>query len=145
VADIATRLLTKWQRRARDRSQLAALDDRILADIGISRDEAELNHCQMLTLGKFAVLGAVFLSGAAIAANADPLRPANPGAVGTVANAAVSFPSPGPQVAALPPANTAAPNSVTLPEVSVFGVAMHPYTSHPGPKASPNGTLRMDH
>jgi hypothetical protein len=98
-----------------------------------------------LTLGKFAVLGAVFLSGAAIAANADPLRPANPGAVGTVANAAASSQSPGREVAALPPANTAAPNSVTLPEVSIFGVVMHPYTSHLGPKASPNGTLTMDH
>ena len=31
----------EWRRRARDRAQLAALDDRMLADIGISRAEAE--------------------------------------------------------------------------------------------------------
>jgi uncharacterized protein YjiS (DUF1127 family) len=88
VANLAARLLTKWQRRARDRSQLAALDDRMIAAIGISPAEAGLNYCHMLALARFAVLGAVFLSGAGIAANADPLRPANPGAVG--ANAAVS-------------------------------------------------------
>lgn len=33
--------LRQWRRRARDRAQLAALDDRMLADIGISRAEAE--------------------------------------------------------------------------------------------------------
>jgi uncharacterized protein YjiS (DUF1127 family) len=31
----------EWRRRASDRAQLAALDDRMLADIGISRAEAE--------------------------------------------------------------------------------------------------------
>ena len=31
----------QWRRRARDRAQLAALDDRMLADIGISRAQAE--------------------------------------------------------------------------------------------------------
>jgi uncharacterized protein YjiS (DUF1127 family) len=30
-----------WRRRARDRARLAALDDRMLADIGISRAEAQ--------------------------------------------------------------------------------------------------------
>ena len=33
--------LREWRRRAKDRAQLAALDDRMLADIGISRAEAE--------------------------------------------------------------------------------------------------------
>jgi uncharacterized protein YjiS (DUF1127 family) len=33
--------LREWRRRARDRAELAALDDRMLADIGISRAEAE--------------------------------------------------------------------------------------------------------
>jgi uncharacterized protein YjiS (DUF1127 family) len=33
--------LRQWRRRARDRAELAALDDRMLADIGISRTEAE--------------------------------------------------------------------------------------------------------
>jgi uncharacterized protein YjiS (DUF1127 family) len=40
----AGRMLTRvrqWRRRARDRALLAALDDRMLADIGISRTEAE--------------------------------------------------------------------------------------------------------
>jgi uncharacterized protein YjiS (DUF1127 family) len=31
----------KWRRRARERAELAALDDRMLADIGLSRAEAE--------------------------------------------------------------------------------------------------------
>jgi uncharacterized protein YjiS (DUF1127 family) len=30
-----------WRRRARDRADLAALDDRMLADIGISRADAD--------------------------------------------------------------------------------------------------------
>jgi uncharacterized protein YjiS (DUF1127 family) len=41
---IATRMLARlgqWRRRSRDRAQLARLDDRMLADIGISRAEAE--------------------------------------------------------------------------------------------------------
>lgn len=40
----AARMLAKfheWRRRSSDRAQLAALDDRMLADIGISRAEAE--------------------------------------------------------------------------------------------------------
>ena len=31
----------RWHRRARERAELAALDDRMLADIGLSRPEAE--------------------------------------------------------------------------------------------------------
>jgi uncharacterized protein YjiS (DUF1127 family) len=34
-------VLREWRRRARDRANLAALDDRMLADIGISRADAE--------------------------------------------------------------------------------------------------------
>lgn len=40
----ARRLLAmvgEWRRRARDRAELAALDDRTLADIGITRAEAD--------------------------------------------------------------------------------------------------------
>jgi uncharacterized protein YjiS (DUF1127 family) len=33
--------LHDWRRRAKDRAQLAALDDRMLADIGITRAEAQ--------------------------------------------------------------------------------------------------------
>jgi uncharacterized protein YjiS (DUF1127 family) len=40
VARLST-TLRAWRRRAKDRAQLAALDDRMLADIGISRAEAE--------------------------------------------------------------------------------------------------------
>jgi uncharacterized protein YjiS (DUF1127 family) len=35
------RTLREWRRRARDRSQLAQLDDRMLRDIGLSRADAE--------------------------------------------------------------------------------------------------------
>ncbi len=31
----------EWRRRAKDRAQLATLDDRMLADIGITRAEAQ--------------------------------------------------------------------------------------------------------
>jgi uncharacterized protein YjiS (DUF1127 family) len=44
ASNTAARVLAKfheWRRRARDRAQLAALDDRMFADIGISRAEAE--------------------------------------------------------------------------------------------------------
>lgn len=34
-------LLRQWRQRARDRAELAGLDDRTLADIGITRTEAE--------------------------------------------------------------------------------------------------------
>ncbi len=33
--------LREWRRRLKDRAQLAALDDRMLKDIGISRADAE--------------------------------------------------------------------------------------------------------
>ncbi|HEV2099498.1 MAG TPA: DUF1127 domain-containing protein [Stellaceae bacterium] len=44
LGHFAARLLATvqaWRRRARDRALLAALDDRMLADIGLSRAEAE--------------------------------------------------------------------------------------------------------
>jgi uncharacterized protein YjiS (DUF1127 family) len=37
----ALAVLPAWHRRARDRAQLLALDERMLADIGITRAEAE--------------------------------------------------------------------------------------------------------
>ena len=40
IARLST-TLRGWRRRSKDRAQLAALDERTLADIGISRAEAE--------------------------------------------------------------------------------------------------------
>ena len=37
----AVATLREWRRRARDRAELAALDERTLADIGLSRADAE--------------------------------------------------------------------------------------------------------
>jgi hypothetical protein len=66
----------------------------------------------MLTLCKSTVLGAAFLAGVAIAANADPLcrTPSGP------------FRPPNPQIAALPSADVAlAPDGAALPAANVFG------------------------
>ena len=66
----------------------------------------------MLTVCKSVVLGAAFLAGVAIAACADPLcrTPSGP------------CRPPGPQIAASHSADAAlAPDSVTLPEVNIFG------------------------
>jgi hypothetical protein len=66
----------------------------------------------MLTVCRSVVLGAAFLAGVAIAATADPLchTPTGPRR------------PPGPQIAASHSADAAsAPDSVTLPEVNVFG------------------------
>jgi uncharacterized protein YjiS (DUF1127 family) len=44
AAKLVKRVVTRvkqWRRRARERAELAALDDRMLADIGLSRAEAE--------------------------------------------------------------------------------------------------------
>ena len=44
VGNAVTRMfgaLREWRRRSKDRAQLAALNDRMLTDIGISRAEAE--------------------------------------------------------------------------------------------------------
>ena len=82
--------------------------------------------------------------------------------------------APGPQIAALPPADAASqPNAITLPEVAVLAPrtfplpyingggprsehyllppgyetdpALDPYTSGLGPRASSNGTVRSEH
>jgi uncharacterized protein YjiS (DUF1127 family) len=37
----ALAVLRDWRRRSRDRAELAALDDRMLSDIGITRADAE--------------------------------------------------------------------------------------------------------
>jgi uncharacterized protein YjiS (DUF1127 family) len=37
----AVATLREWRRRSRDRAELAALDERTLADIGLSRTDAE--------------------------------------------------------------------------------------------------------
>jgi uncharacterized protein YjiS (DUF1127 family) len=37
----ALAVLGEWRRRIRDRAELAALDDRMLSDIGITRADAE--------------------------------------------------------------------------------------------------------
>jgi hypothetical protein len=67
----------------------------------------------MLTLCKSTVLGAAFLAGVAIAANADP---ASTSAAGTVANGVSGSQSQGRGLAALPPSTaTPVPNSVTQP------------------------------
>ncbi len=41
IAGRAFATLREWRRRARDRAQLAALDDRMLKDIGLTRTDAE--------------------------------------------------------------------------------------------------------
>jgi uncharacterized protein YjiS (DUF1127 family) len=39
-------LLRQWRRRSSDRAELAALNDRMLDDIGITRAEAEFLSCK---------------------------------------------------------------------------------------------------
>ena len=44
LSDAAGRIvatLSKWRRRSHERAELAALDDRMLRDIGLSKGEAE--------------------------------------------------------------------------------------------------------
>ena len=41
VADVAKKVFWDWPERARQRRQLARLDDRMLGDIGISRGDVE--------------------------------------------------------------------------------------------------------
>jgi hypothetical protein len=76
----------------------------------------ETSEVHMLTL-KSTVLGAAFLAGVAIAANADPLSRADTTAAATVANGASGSRSQGRGLAAFPPSTvTPAPSIVTLPE-----------------------------
>jgi hypothetical protein len=113
----------------------------------------------MSTIGKSIGLGTAFLAGIAIAANADPLG----GASATIANPPSSSTllgsgqPPRRELAALPRANpTPAPNSVTLPQVTVFGFKIGPgphskndpgpYSrSGVGPRVSSFGMVRTEH
>ena len=83
--------------------------------------------------GKFMGLGAAFLAASAITAHADPVCRADTG----------SCKPPGHDLAALPPSTApSAPNSVTLPEVTVFA----PYSNRGiGPRVSSFGTIRTEH
>jgi hypothetical protein len=93
----------------------------------------------MPTLCKSVVVGAAFLGGIVIAANADPLCRAG----------ADSCQLPSRKLATLPPANNApSPGSVILPKVDVFGgkLSPHPYSSPGvGPRVSSFGTVRTEH
>jgi hypothetical protein len=78
-------------------------------------------------------LGAAFLAGIAIAANADPVCRAGTGSCRSLGRDLAALP---------PPSSTPAPNSVTLPEVSVFA----PYSTRGvGPRVSSFGTIRTEH
>ena len=94
--------------------------------------------CYMPTLCKSVALGAAFLGGIAIGANAHPLCRAG----------ADSCQPPARELAALAPANTAPPpRSVTLPNVDIFGgkLNLHPYSSPGvGPRVSSFGTVRAE-
>ena len=109
----------------------------------------------MSTIGKSVGLATAFLAGIAIAANAGSPGRADASASATIANPPSSSTSLGSgrqprcELAALPPANAApAPNSVTLPEVTVFGFKNdpRPYSmSGFGPRISSFGMVRTEH
>jgi hypothetical protein len=102
----------------------------------------------MRTLGKSTVLAVAFLTGAAIAAKADPEYRATATAAATITSGASGsepFDSsrfPNRQVAALPPYNASSltPNSVILPEITVY-----PHHGNVGPRASSFSTARTEH
>jgi hypothetical protein len=79
-------------------------------------------------------LGAAFLTGIAIAANADPVCRAGAGPCQSLGRD---------DLAALRPlSSTPAPNSVTLPEVTVYA----PYSTRGvGPRVSSFRTIRTEH
>jgi hypothetical protein len=91
--------------------------------------------------GKPIFLGAVLAVGMAIAASAAPPGRAGDNMAAPVATEP-SGQSPGPQVAALPPASATAGN-ITLPEVTV--VAPQPYSSGGGPRLSSYSKPRSEH
>jgi hypothetical protein len=109
----------------------------------------------MSTIGKCIGLGTAFLVGIAIAANAGPSGRADASTSATIANPPSSSTPlgsgqpPRRELAALPPANPApAPNSVTPPQVTVFGFKFDPgpYSrSGVGPRVSSFGTVRTEH
>ena len=95
--------------------------------------------CYLPTLCKSVALGAAFLGGIAIGANADPRCRAG----------ADSCQPPAGELAALPPADSAPPpHSATLPNVDIYGgqLNLHPYSSPGvGPRVSSFGTVRAEH
>ena len=109
----------------------------------------------MSTIGKSIGMGTAFLAGIALAANAGPLSHADASTSATIANPPSSSTPlgsgqpPRRELAALPPANPApAPNSVTPPQVTVFGFKFDPgpYSrSGVGPRVSSFGTVRTEH
>jgi hypothetical protein len=109
----------------------------------------------MSTIGKCIGLGTAFLVGIAIAANAGPSGRADASASATIANPPSSSTPlgsgqpPRRELAALPPANAApAPNSVTLPQVTISGFKIDPRAysmSDVGPRVSSFGTVRTEH
>ena len=109
----------------------------------------------MSTIGKSIGMGTAFLAGIAIAANAGPLSHANASTSATIANPPSSSTPlgsgqpPRRELAALPLANPApAPDSVTPPQVTVFGFKIDPgpYSrSGVGPRVSSFGTVRTEH
>ena len=109
----------------------------------------------MSTIGKSIGQGIAFLAGIAIAANAGSPGRADASASATIANPPSSSTSLGSgrqprcELAALPPANAApAPNSVTLPEVTVVGFKIdpRPYSrSGVGPRVSSFGIVRTEY
>jgi hypothetical protein len=109
----------------------------------------------MSTIGKSIGLGTAFLAGITIAANAGPLSRADASAWAPIANPPSSSTAPGSgqpprcEPAALRPVRTTpAPNSVTLPQVTVFGfrIASRPYSrSGVGPRVSSFETVRTEH
>jgi hypothetical protein len=109
----------------------------------------------MSATGRSIGLGAAFLAGIAITANAAPLGRADASASAPIANPPSSFSPfgsgqpPRRELAVLPPVNaTPAPNSVALPHVTVFGfrITSRPYSrSGVGPRVSSFGTVRTEH
>jgi hypothetical protein len=109
----------------------------------------------MSTIGKSIGLGAAFLAGIAIAANAGPSGRADASASATIANPLSSSTPlgsgqpPRRELAALPPANAApAPDSVTLPQVTISGLKGDPRAYSKidvGPRVNSFGTVRTEH
>jgi hypothetical protein len=101
----------------------------------------------MPTLGKAAVMGAVFFAGIGVpvAASADQLCRAGEDDSG----ARGSCQSPGRTLAALPPTDpTPPPGDIVLPDVNVFGLKTHPRpysTPGVGPRVSSFGTIKGEH
>src|ERR1700726_1771274 len=116
--------------------------------------EEKRQRYDMSTIGKSIGLGTAFLAGIAIAANAGPLGCADASASATITNPPSSSARLGSgqparrELTAVPQANAAPPNSVALPQVSVFGfrITSRPYSrSGVGPRVSSFETVRTEH